>query len=81
MIEKQCTKCEVVKSFFEFYREARNNDGKQSQCRGCQREKVLKWRQNNIEDMHWNKNIRERCNEYQRRYKKDRCANDFNFKL
>ena len=52
MIEKQCTKCEVVKSFFKFYREARNNDGKQSQCRDCQREKMLKWRRNNIEDMH-----------------------------
>ena len=52
MIEKQCTNCKVVKPFYEFHRDARTIDGKQSQCRDFQNEIILKWRQNNPKYMH-----------------------------
>ena len=45
MIEKQCTKCNVVKSINEFNKRANSIDGTQYNCRDCQK----KWRQNNPE--------------------------------
>ena len=70
-MEKQCTKCNVVKSINEFYPDLRNTDGKQSQCRECQNKDKSKWRQNNTDYM----------KKYNRQYQKERRANDINFRL
>ena len=49
MIEKQSSKCNVVKSINEFYDDGRTNDGKQYQCRKCSNEQNLRWKENNSE--------------------------------
>jgi len=35
MLEKECTKCKVIKSYESFYRDDRTKSGLQSQCKGC----------------------------------------------
>ena len=61
-----------LKSFSEFYPNARTNDGKQSQCRKCNKEKGLEWKQNKSEIIK---------KKYGRQYKKERYTNDISFKL
>ena len=70
-MSKRCTKCEIEKSFSEFYPNVRTSDGKQSQCRKCNNKQSLQWKQNNSE-------IVKKCG---REYQNDRYANDMNFKL
>ena len=48
-MSKRCTKCEIEKSFSDFYPNVRTSDGKQSQCRNCSNEQSLQWKQNNSE--------------------------------
>ena len=70
-MSKRCTKCEIEKSFSDFYPNVRTSDGKQSQCRNCSNEQSLQWKQNNSEIV----------KKYGRQYQKERRANDINFKL
>ena len=46
-MEKQCSKCNVVKSINEFNKRANTIDGTQYNCRDCQNKSSLEWRQNN----------------------------------
>ena len=85
-MNKRCTKCEIEKSFFEFYPNVRTSDGKQSQCRDCQNKSKLEWRENNPEymknyNLKWRENNPEYMKKYQRQYQKERKANNINFKL
>ena len=81
-MSKRCTKCEIEKSFSDFYPDLRNSDGKQSQCRDCQNESKLKWREKNPEYMRkYNLEWRQNNTEYHNQYQKERIANDINFRL
>jgi len=57
---KRCSKCKKGKPLTEFYNEARNKDGKRSECKVCQYIKIKEWNDKNKE---WRK-IRDA--EYQR---------------
>ena len=70
-MEKQCTKCKVVKSCIDFYKSDKNNDGLEFRCKSCNNKETKKWVNNN----------REQYKEYQRQYQKERKANDINFRL
>ena len=70
-MEKQCSKCNVVKSINDFHKRADTIDGMQYYCRNCSAAGATIWLKNN--KFHYN--------EYQRQYQKERKANDINFKF
>ena len=70
-MEKQCSKCNVVKSINDFNKRADTIDGMQYYCRNCSAAGATIWLKNN--KFHYN--------EYQRQYQKERKANDINFKF
>ena len=85
-MSKRCTKCEIEKSFSDFYPDLRHNDGKQSQCRKCHNKSKLNWSKKNPDymkkyNLKWRENNPEYMKNYQRQYQKERKANDINFKL
>ncbi len=45
--EKKCPRCEGVKALEEFSLDRRRRDGRQSRCKGCQRELMREWREQN----------------------------------
>ena len=71
MIEKHCSKCNVVKSINEFCSDQSKRDGFYSSCKKC----------HNNESLRWMKDNRIRFNESKRIRDKNRYANDINFKL
>ena len=70
-MEKQCTKCKNVRLFSEFGDKMYHADTKQSQCWMCERERKIKWHNDNRQRYYENRRIRA----------KERYATDINFRL
>ena len=82
MIEKQCTKCNIVKSINEFSKRIASNDNLQNKCKSCERTYVQQWRSNNLD--HYKKYIQqwEKENQtYRNEYKHNKYMNDINYRL
>lgn len=46
---KQCTGCKKTKPLEDFHNKRSSKDGKQSKCKDCNKESVIKWQQDNPE--------------------------------
>lgn len=49
---KTCSKCKLTKEVSEFNRDNKAADGRCSQCRSCQRIKMLVWKENNRDKLY-----------------------------
>lgn len=57
---KQCSKCLLIKSYSDYYKNSRTKDSYCSKCKSCTKEDVKIWKQNNPEKVNaqnrrWNK--------------------------
>ena len=65
-MEKQCSKCGVVKPFADFHKRKRNNDGLETSCKNCKREYREKFAET---DRKYYKANREKFIEMNRKYR------------
>ena len=59
---KTCTNCNIEKLLTEFYKDKTHKDGYTSQCKICVKDRVKKYREENIEDIRIRNKLYERNN-------------------
>lgn len=75
-MKKQCSKCKKIKLVSEFYRNSREKDGYNYQCKTCSNKSIKIWQQNNLRrclkaTKKWQKNNSEKVKEGAKRYRKN----------